>query len=137
MSPVYLTDRAMTLPRPAILYVENNIILQHAIKDTLELAGWIVESCTDGALAHALIESDRPYDLLMLDTELPVVNGLSLTRLARRLPHRRHTPILIFSLRDCATEARQAGATYYLKKPDFLLELVTTIKRLLDTDGNK
>jgi DNA-binding response OmpR family regulator len=52
-------------------------------------------------------------------------------RRARRLNHRRETPIIVISLEDCAAEALGAGADAFLRKPNNLIELVDTIRRLL------
>jgi DNA-binding response OmpR family regulator len=52
-------------------------------------------------------------------------------RRARRLAHRRETPIILISLEDCADDARLAGADAFLRKPNNLIELVDTIRRLL------
>jgi CheY-like chemotaxis protein len=57
--------------------------------------------------------------------------ALKLTERARRQPHRRKTPIVLISLEDIEDEARLAGADAFLRKPNNLIELVDTIRRLL------
>jgi hypothetical protein len=75
---------------PHILYVEDTEIVADAVKETLELEGWRVETCADGFVASLLIQSAPPYDLLLLDNELPNVSGLELTRRACRFMIQRH-----------------------------------------------
>ncbi|HVF51219.1 MAG TPA: response regulator, partial [Pyrinomonadaceae bacterium] len=116
-----------------ILHVEDNQIVASAVKETLELEGWRVESCAEGTTALKRIASNTHYDLLLLDKELPGINGLELARTARKLSHRRRTPIIMFSARDCETEAWSAGVDAFLRKPQDTLAVVETITRLLDT----
>ncbi|HYG11448.1 MAG TPA: response regulator [Pyrinomonadaceae bacterium] len=116
-----------------ILYVEDDELLRLTVQDTLELEGWRVESCDDGLVALARIESAGCYDLLLFDNELPGASGLELLRHARMLPRRQHTPIVIISATDSAREAHRAGADAFLKKPDDINQLVSTIARLLNT----
>ena len=101
------------------------------MKDSLKLEGWKVETCIDGAEARKKITGTARYDLLLLDYDLPGVNGLELVRLARKLPHRRRTPIIMFSAGEVETEAWRAGVNAYLRKPDDVLKIAETIVRLI------
>jgi CheY-like chemotaxis protein len=116
---------------PVILYAEDNHLLSLLVKDVLELAGWRVRHCGDGSTALALLRLRDHFDLAIIDHELPFADGLSVVRDARRQAHRRATPIILVSLADCADEARRAGADAFLRKPQDLLALVETVKRLL------
>ena len=118
--------------RPAvILYVEDNMMLWQTVRDVLEFAGWYIRRYEAG-YGYAYIESREHFDLLLIDRDLRTVpDGLTLVRRARQLPHRRKTPIILISLADCEREAREAGADAFLRKPNNLIELVDTIRRLL------
>jgi CheY-like chemotaxis protein len=116
---------------PHILLVEDIGIVADAVKELLELEGWQVETCTDGRAALAKIESVTRYDLLLLDNELPYIGGLELTRRARRLVHRRQTPIIMISASECGRDARRAGADVFIRKPEGMARLVETAARLL------
>jgi CheY-like chemotaxis protein len=116
-----------------ILYVEDDELLRQTVQDTLELEGWRVESCGDGLTALARIESAESYHLLLFDNELPGASGLELLRHARMIPTRQHTPIIILSATDSMHEAHRAGADAFLKKPDDINQLVSTIANLLRT----
>jgi CheY-like chemotaxis protein len=122
--------------RPAIiLYLESNQILARTVQDVLEFAGWYVKPCADDGMAIAMIEYNEYFDLLLVDNDLrgsrDSSTGLEIVRRARRQAHRRRTPIILISLEDCAEEARLAGADAFLRKPNNLIELVDTIRRLL------
>ena len=114
-----------------ILHAEDNRIVAETVKDTSEMEGWRVITCADGAAAFKRIEGHASYEVLLLDNELPEVNGLELVRRARLLPHRRRTPIIMLSAGDYEREARRAGANEYLRKPDDVVAIAETVARLL------
>lgn len=119
-------------PRPAIiLYADQNRMLLQTVRDVLEFAGWYVKTCPDSVMALALAESQEHFDLLILDDELPVFRGSEIVRRARLREHRRRTPVILVSLYDREEEARRAGADAFLRKPNNLIELVDTVRRLL------
>ena len=113
-----------------ILHAEDNRVVADAVRETLELEGWKVDTCPDGATALRRIESDTPYDVLLLDYDLPRVNGLELVRRARQTAHRKRTPIIMLSATDCEREAWRAGVTAFLRKPDDVLKLLTVVRVL-------
>ncbi|HST51081.1 MAG TPA: hypothetical protein VLJ61_03645 [Pyrinomonadaceae bacterium] len=55
-----------------------------------------------------------------------------LVQRVRQKANRRKTPVILISLEDIADEAREAGADAFLRKPNNLITLVDTIRRLLD-----
>ncbi|MBV9925895.1 MAG: response regulator [Acidobacteria bacterium] len=121
------------IAKPAvILYVEHNKMLLETVRDVLEFAGWYVKPCTSEGYAVAYVESQQHFDLLLFDHDFPNLSGLKLTERARRRPNRRRTPVVLISLEDISEEARGAGADAFLRKPNNLIELVETIRRLLD-----
>jgi two-component system chemotaxis response regulator CheY len=119
----------------SILLVEDNEMVAEPVRESLEFEGWRVETCMDGREALRLIEGPGHFDLLLLDNELPEVTGLELIRRARALPHRRQTPIAMFSASDVAGEARRVGADAFLRKPDDVPVLVNVIARLLSEEA--
>jgi len=115
-----------------ILYVEENRMLLQAVRDVLEFAGWYVKPCSDEGYAVAYVELGEHFDVLLIDHDFPGFSGMKLTERARRQRHRRETPIVLISVEDIADEAGRAGADAFLRKPNNLIELVDTIRRLLD-----
>ncbi|MFN2453038.1 MAG: response regulator [Pyrinomonadaceae bacterium] len=115
-----------------ILHVEDDRMMLHAVRDTLELEGWHVEVCEDGHDALRKIASDARYDLLLFDNELPGVCGLELVRQSRSFPHYRRTPIIMLSASNCESEAYTAGANMFLRKPEDVLIIAETVARLLE-----
>ncbi|MBV9959384.1 MAG: response regulator [Acidobacteria bacterium] len=114
-----------------ILHVEDNRLVASAVKETLELEGWQVESLSDGALALEELRGEKPYDVLVFDQELPGLSGLELVAESRRLEHRQQTPIIMLSAGNVEREARREGVNAFLRKPEEIALLTETVARLL------
>jgi CheY-like chemotaxis protein len=114
-----------------ILHVEDEKTIAEAVKLALEDEGWEVVTYADGAEARGRISGREHYDLLMLDNQLPGVSGIELLRHARSLPHRRRTPVIVLSASEVETEAWRAGADAFLRKPDDMGAIASTVRRLL------
>lgn len=117
-----------------ILHVEDYKLVAQAVRDALEALGWKVETCADGAEAMKILADDEPYNILIFDYDLPGHNGIELMRYARTLPHRRRTPIIMFSASNVEQDAWRAGASAVLRKPDDVARLSETVTRLLSKD---
>jgi len=117
--------------RVTVLHVEDHDIVARMAKEMLESEGWEVETCSDGNAALEKICGHTRYDLLLLDYDLPGVNGLELVSRARKVIHRARTPIVVLSATPVGPAARKAGADVFLQKPQDVSALVETIYRLL------
>ena len=126
--PIRPSTRTRTIN---ILCVEDYQLVADAVKETLEEQGWTVELCTDGTEALSKIESKARYHLLILDNRLPGHDGLEIARRVRQLPHRRRTPIIMLSASDNEGDALCAGVNAFLRKPQDISRLSTTVTRLL------
>lgn len=117
--------------RATVLHVEDHDIVARMPKEMIENEGWEVETCSDGDIALEKICGPTHYDVLLLDYDLPGVNGLELVSRARKLVHRTRTPIIVLSATPVELAARKAGADVFLQKPQDVTSLVETISRLL------
>ena len=117
--------------QPAILYVENNLLLAQLVTDLLDLGGWHVWRASDGSTAQVFLRSEQRYALLLVDNELRDTSGLEVVKYARSLPHRESLPVMLFSIEDCEQEAKEAGANAFLRKPHDLYLMLDTIRRLI------
>jgi two-component system, chemotaxis family, chemotaxis protein CheY len=118
------------MPPLTILYAEANTVLMLNVTEMLEDEGWRVDACPDGFKAREKIESDTEYDLLLLESELPEINGIELVRIARELIHRRYTPIILLSTTEMGREARSSGANLFLKKTENIYAIVESVLKL-------
>lgn len=114
-----------------ILHVEDEPQISDAARGALSAEKWEVEVCTDGDSALRKLTSNEHYDVVIVDSSLSGVTGLELAQRARKITHRRRTPILMLSSDDLETEALSAGVDGFLKKSDQLTELAPTVARLL------
>jgi CheY-like chemotaxis protein len=114
-----------------ILHIEDDEMVAAMAKEMLEIQGWQVETCADGNAALTKISGDADYDLLLVDYDLPGVNGLELVSRARKLAHRSRTLIIVLSATPIEAAALKAGADEFLQKPQAVSSLVKTISRLL------
>ncbi|HEX7773482.1 MAG TPA: response regulator [Pyrinomonadaceae bacterium] len=115
-----------------ILHVEDDKTVAGIVKEMLEDQGWHVETCADGNAALEKISGEDEYDLLLVDYDLPGVNGIELISHARELDHRCDTPMVVLAGSPVEAAARDAGADVFLQKPQALSSLVDTINRLLE-----
>jgi len=122
-------DRKPTIVR--ILHVEDNQVVADAVKETLEVEGWEVDTCAEGSAGLKKILSNARYDLLLLDDDLPGLSGIELVRRARSTGHRKNTPIIVLSAALGEAAAREAGANKFLHKPEDVSSIVKTIRGLL------
>ncbi|PYS55582.1 MAG: hypothetical protein DMF76_25780 [Acidobacteria bacterium] len=120
----------------SILQVADNAQAAKLAADMFAGENWRVELCHDGDSALRKLTGEEHYDLLVVDNDLPELNGLELIRRARRITRRRRTPIIMLSASDCERDAWRAGVNAFLKKPEQIDELPTTVARLLTDKSN-
>jgi len=116
-----------------ILHVEDNQTVAGMVKETLEDEGWQVEVCADGAKALDRITNDAHFDLLVLDYDLPGLNGIELLQQVRALAHCREIPVIVLSGTAVEEAVMQAGADAFLRKPEDISSVVEAIAQLLSS----
>lgn len=114
-----------------LLHVEDDVTVAKLVKETLALEGWEVETCTEGTVAMERITGHAHYDLLLLDYDLPGVNGVQLIQHARSLDHRHRTPIIVFSATLDEAATCVTGADASLRKLEDISAVVETVSRLV------
>lgn len=116
----------------SILHVEDNKAVARLIQETLGVEGMHVDACLSGTTALEILRSDAPYDLIIVDNDLPGLSGLELVLRVQTMAHRRNTPVIMLSGDDCEAEAWRAGVKAFLRKPEAVDQVSSTIKRLLE-----
>ena len=113
-----------------LLVVEDEQSLREGIAKKLRLSGYEVDACEDGEEALDILASEQ-YDLILLDLNLPKVDGMTVLRTLRKTDL--ETPVLILSARSEISdkvEGLDAGANDYLAKPFHLAELEARVRSL-------
>lgn len=116
-----------------ILAVDDSASMRQMVAFTLKGAGHTVTEAPDGQRALE-IAKNQTFDLVLTDVNMPVMDGLTLTRELRKLPSYRTTPILVLTTEagtDKKQEGRAAGATGWLVKPFNPDQLLATTKRVI------
>lgn len=112
-------------PPPSILVVDDEVISRRAVTYALEKGHLKSESVDNSAVALQLIES-KPYDLIILDVEMPGMNGFELCSRLRSSSLNKSTPVLfVTSLSDFDSRARSSlsGGNDLIAKPFLFIEL--------------
>jgi PAS domain S-box-containing protein len=123
-------------PPPAavrILLAEDNEINIIAIGDYLQDRGYHVAVAHNGREALDMVAVSRP-DVILMDIQMPDMDGLEATRRLRAMPNYVDTPIIALTALAMPGDRERclaAGANEYLTKPVSLKGLVTTIQRWL------
>jgi PAS domain S-box-containing protein len=118
-----------------ILLAEDNVVNQKVACRILEKLGYRVDVAADGQAAFAAWETGR-YDLVLMDCQMPLMDGYETTRKIRQreAPGRR-IPIIALTahaMKGADNECRAAGMDDYLSKPIDRGELQQCLRRWLD-----
>lgn len=114
-----------------ILVVEDDPDLNRQLVTALSDAGYVVDTAIDGEEGHFLGDTE-PYDAVVLDIGLPVMDGVSVLEKWRR--DERKMPVLILTARDRWSDkvaGFDAGADDYVSKPFHMEEVLARIRALL------
>lgn len=114
-----------------ILIVEDEEKLRNSLAEGLRLKGYAIDVAADGELADEMAFCEN-YDLIILDLNLPKVDGFSVLQNFRR--EKQDVPVLILSARDGVADkvtGLDLGANDYLTKPFHFAELEARIRSLL------
>lgn len=113
------------------LVVDDFTVMRRIIKNMLRKLGvLIIDEAEDGKAAYDMIKQ-RPYNLIILDWNMPRMSGLDLLTVLRKDTKHKTIPVLMVTseaLESQVITAVQAGATNYIVKP-FTEE--TLIKKLM------
>ena len=116
-----------------ILYVEDNPQNMRLVRKILKHAGYEVLEAEDGLSGIEMTKSHQP-DLILMDVNLPDIDGLEATQRIRKLPEFATTPIIALTANAMVGDrekALQAGCDGYLPKPISKTELLKTVSEYL------
>lgn len=117
-----------------LLLVEDNLVNQKVVLAILRKRGYAIEVANDGREALEKLDSSSPYDLILMDVQMPVLDGLEATRIIRREPKWEKIPIVAMTahaMNGDRERCLQAGMDAYISKPVQPAHLVATIEKHL------
>lgn len=130
--PLRTTGRSLR-----ILVAEDTVANQKVVRSILETRGHQVVIAPNGIEAVREF-GKQPFDIVLMDVQMPTLDGLQATRLIRENPQSEETPIIALTahaMKGDRIRCLQAGMDGYLSKPfeaDELIRLVETTRRIAD-----
>jgi two-component system, OmpR family, alkaline phosphatase synthesis response regulator PhoP len=116
-----------------VLVADDEPHIGRIIQMKLEQGPYEVTLVADGRAALDELAGPDPIDVVLLDITMPHATGLEVLAEARRLPHRRNTPIIILTAKGQDADRRQAfdlGATDFFTKPFSPKKLLARVDEL-------
>ena len=117
----------------SILVVDDDEVLASLFTEALSLAGFSVTTAPNGAVALSLLET-TPVDAVLLDSQMPVMDGHQALRAIRANPRTRTLPVILVTGQGHITDrvrGLEAGASDYIVKPVEIDELVARVRAQL------
>jgi signal transduction histidine kinase/AmiR/NasT family two-component response regulator len=129
-APIPMSDRSR---KHRILFAEDNFINRKLIETILEHHNYEVVSVDDGSKAVAVYR-EEPFDLILMDIDMPVMDGITATRLMKEIDkekRRNYTPVIAltaYGLPGDKARIMEAGLDGYMAKPVDKVSLLETIE---------
>jgi signal transduction histidine kinase/ActR/RegA family two-component response regulator len=124
-----------TTPGPGrLLVVEDNQVNQKVVTAVLRKRGFVIELANDGREALAKLESGADFDLILMDVQMPGLDGLEATRLIRKDQRWKGLPIVAMTAHAMTGDKErclEAGMNGYISKPVHPSHLLTTVDEFL------
>ena len=122
----------MTNP-PSILVVDDSPVVVEAVKEALINDGYVVFTAYDGIEALDLIKKHQ-FDLILLDIDMPRMNGYQVCKLLKNDPKFRTIPVVMLTAKTSEADRLwgvKAGSDEYVTKPFNYSKVKEIIKRFL------
>lgn len=116
-----------------ILSVEDNEANRRIVRDLFTRRGYLVIEAVDGEEGVVMAKREKP-DLILMDLQLPKVDGFEATRRIKADPDLSHIPIVAvtsYALSGVEEKALEAGCEDYVAKPFRPRELLAKVQQLL------
>jgi len=117
-----------------ILIVEDNPQNMKLVVMTLQPRGYQLIGATDGEEALKVADREKP-DLILMDIQIPKINGLEVTRRLKQMPAFTHTPIIAITahaMKGDEQKIAEAGCDAYITKPFSTRELPVLVAKMLE-----
>jgi two-component system cell cycle response regulator DivK len=122
-----------------ILVVDDNAASRELLRTALKGAGRLILEASQGCQALQMVANEAP-DLVLLDIEMPVLDGFAVLRELRQDPRFASLPVVAVTanaMQGAREKALNAGFTGYITKPIRVAEVRTEVARLLPADEER
>ena len=117
-----------------ILVADDEEALRNVLSSELEGEGYTVKSAADGQEAITLVQMND-FDLILLDIKMPNVDGFEVLKYVKdHAPKTKVVMLTGFADLKNAIESKKLGAEDFVSKPYDLVDLLTTVERVLTTE---
>jgi chemosensory pili system protein ChpA (sensor histidine kinase/response regulator) len=133
-SPSELTQTNIHRALPIALVVDDSLSARRALAQVIQDAGFDVRTAKDGLEAVGIIEKKKP-DIMLVDMEMPRMNGMELTSHVRGFASTKDIPVIMVTSRSTdkhRKQAKAAGVDVYVTKPFSEDELLDHVHNLLN-----
>lgn len=113
-----------------VLVVDDNVATVDLTRFVLDAAAFVVEATTDANNAIFLISTFQP-DLILMDIQMPGIDGLELTRRLKKEPSMSHIVVVAFTafaMKGDEARMRAAGCDGYIAKPFDVASFAETVR---------
>lgn len=118
-----------------VLVIEDDPDLIQLVSKLLKSAGYLVTACDDGEQGYIAIQRERP-DLIVLDVNLPTMDGFEICERIKADKMTRKIPIVImtaaYTSAEDAERGLKLGAAEYVIKPFMHVPFLAAVRRILD-----
>jgi two-component system, cell cycle response regulator DivK len=116
-----------------ILVVEDQEDLRGVLRDLLSGSGYEMLEAPDGQAGVDKAKAEMP-DLILMDIQMPVMDGYEATRQIKADPNLKATPVIAvssFAMKGDEEKARASGCDHYITMPYSPMQLLRTVRNLL------
>ena len=138
------TAKAVDLSSKRLLPVEDNTVNMEIAKMILTQAGFTVETAENGQVGLDMVKAspDGYYDAILMDIQMPVMDGYTAARRIRALENNSHANIPILAMtanafKEDEEKAKEAGMQAHIAKPVDVKKLPATLSEVLSEYENK
>ncbi len=122
-----------------ILYIEDNPLNMRLVRKILNHMGYQMIEAMDGLTGLEMARTDRP-DLILMDVNLPDIDGLEVTRQLKAIPNLRHIPVIALTANAMHGDREHclaAGCDGYIAKPVARQELRNVVEHYLSKSADQ
>lgn len=117
-----------------VLVVDDDEIMRNALKRILEIDGYHVRTAQDGMELSQALETSK-LDLILLDVNLPWVDGIELCQILKSSPSFQQVPLVMVSAKTAEEDIKKAfsaGCDDYITKPFDVNRLTSVVRTVLE-----